>query len=260
MLREYLGGMARTARASVVGPGAADGGAFGPGGRLAPPGTAKPKGGGDMKALLWVVAALGLALPILNILGGIVSCIWLAILGEWGAVGLGIILFLLSILILRFAPMPSDLFRAPAAYCLERGKTFGLLWLCAFSNLYVLACVTVWCCAILFLFVNDATASTLIPQLVWSYGVAGGALLYMAAKDRGPEGLIGAATTLTTLFAELAYVVVMLLFILTNIALLQAMMIFGAFMIVAFVVKTSYAFILYKQQKEVAQQEDELMQ
>jgi len=211
-----------------------------------------------MKALLGVVAALGLALPILNMLGGIVCGIWLAILGEWGAVGLGILLFLLCILLLRFALMPSLLFRAPAAKCLEGGKTFGFFCFVAFSEFYVLALLTVWCCGILFLFVKDAEASTVIPRLVWSYGVAGGALLYIAAKDQGPQGVIGAATTLTTLFAELAYVVVMLVVIFTQITLFGAMKMFGGVMFVAFIVKIGYAFINYNKQKRVPQEGDEL--
>ena len=41
-----------------------------------------------MKALMGLITALSVPLMILNILGGIVSGIWLAILGRWGTVGL----------------------------------------------------------------------------------------------------------------------------------------------------------------------------
>ena len=46
-----------------------------------------------MKALMGLIAALSAPIMILNVLGGIVSGIWLAILGQWGTVGLGIVLY-----------------------------------------------------------------------------------------------------------------------------------------------------------------------
>jgi hypothetical protein len=79
-----------------------------------------------MKALMALITALSIPLMILNMLGGIVSGIWLAILGEWGAVGTGILFFFVSTWLLGFALMPSLLFAAPAAYCAKKGKTFGL--------------------------------------------------------------------------------------------------------------------------------------
>ena len=49
-----------------------------------------------MKRLTGLIAALTIPLMILNMLGGIVSGIWLAILGDWGTFGLGILLFFVS--------------------------------------------------------------------------------------------------------------------------------------------------------------------
>ena len=212
-----------------------------------------------MKALLGLITALCIPLLILNMLGGIVSGIWLAILGEWGAIGLGILFFFTATWLLGFALMPSLLFAAPAAYCEERGKTFGLFCLGALSSLYILALVTVWCCGILFLFVKDATASSLIPRLVWSYGVATGPWAYMASREQGPQGE-GLESTLVTFLAALAYLVIMLLVIFTPITLLGAMKVFGGFMLVAFVLQMSWVVIIYKAQKRLAQQGDALDQ
>ena len=130
-----------------------------------------------MTALLGLITALSLPLMILNILGGVVSGIWLALLGEWGAIGRGILFLFVLTWFLRLMLMPSVLLTLPAAYYEERGKTFGFVCFIALSSLYILALMTVWCCGILFLFVKDATESSLIPRLIWSYGVARAQLL-----------------------------------------------------------------------------------
>jgi len=206
-----------------------------------------------MKALMGVITALSVPLFILNMLGGIVSGIWLAILGEWGAVGLGILFFFVSTWLLAFALMPSLLFAAPAAYCAERGKTFGLVCFGALSSLYILALVTVWCCGILFLFVKDATASSLIPRLIWSYGVATGPWAYMASKDQGPQGE-GFASTLATFLAELAYLVIMLLVIFASITLFGAVKVFGGFMLAGLALQMTLAVMIGNEQKRFAAQ------
>ncbi len=206
-----------------------------------------------MTALLGLITALSVSLMILNMLGGVVSGIWLALLGEWGAVGRGILFFFVSTWLLGFALMPSMLLTAPAAYCAERGNTFGLVCFGALSSLYILALITVWCCGILFLFVKDATASSLIPRLIWSYGVATGPWAYMASKDQGPSGE-GFASTLATFLAELAYLVIMLLVIFTPITLLGAIKVFGGFMLVGLVVEMSLVVTIQKGQKRFAEQ------
>lgn len=206
-----------------------------------------------MTALLGLITALSVPLMILNILGDVVSGIWLAFLGEWGAIGRGILFFVVSTWLLGFALMPSLLLTAPAAYYAERGKTFGLVCFGALSSLYILALITIWCCSILFLFLKDATASSLIPRLIWSYGVATGPWVYMASKDQGPAGE-GFASTLATFLAELAYLVIMLLVIFTPITLLGAIKVFGGFMLVDLVVELSLVVTIQKGQKRFAEQ------
>lgn len=61
------------------------------------------------------LAALSVPIMILNLLGGIISGIWLAILGEWGEIIRGIIFMVVSGIAISFALMPSLLFAAPAA-------------------------------------------------------------------------------------------------------------------------------------------------
>lgn len=187
-----------------------------------------------MTAHLGLIAAFSVPLMILNMLGGVVSGIWLVFLGEWGAVGRGALLFCTSTFLLSFALMPSILFTTPALYYAERGKTFGLVFFSALSNLYILALVMGWCYVILSHFMKDATESSLIPRLIWSYGVATGPWAYMASKDQGPAGE-GSTSALTVFFAEVAYLLIMLLVVFTPISLLGAIKVFGSFMLAGWV-------------------------
>ena len=81
----------------------------------------------NMKMMMAVITALGIPLLILNWVGGIASGIWLAVLGEWSVLGMGLVLFFLSTAVLGFVLMPSMLLAARAAYCAERGRTIGLV-------------------------------------------------------------------------------------------------------------------------------------
>jgi|SRR5208282_1010019 len=193
------------------------------------------------------VTALSIPLMLLNILGGITSGVWLAVLRDWGTLGLGVGLIIASTLILGFALIPSVLLVAPAAYFAERGKTIGLVFFGALSSLYILALISVWCFGALFLFVKDASAANLIPRLIWSYGVATGPWGSMALKKEGPEDQ-GSAATFAVFLAQLAYLVIMLLIIFSSITWIEALGVFGAFMLVALAIQMT-VFVLFQRER-----------
>lgn len=201
-----------------------------------------------MKALVRLIAALSIPLMLLNVLGGIVSGIWLAILGEWGAIVTGVLSVFVSSELLGFALMPGLLFAAPAAYCAEKGKTIGLVLFVALSSIYTMGLITAWCCAVLFYFVRDATTTTVIPLMIWSYGVAIGPWSYMASKDQGPGGE-GFASTMATFLAELAYVVIILLFLFSRITRFGAIKVFGGIMAVGVILQLTIAVLIQMEKK-----------
>jgi len=201
-----------------------------------------------MKALMGLITALSIPLMILNMLGGIVSGIWLGVLGEWRIIGAGVLVFFVSTGLLGFALMPSLLLAAPAAYCAERGKTAGLVIFGALSSVYIMGLITAWCCGVLFLFVKDASAGSLIPRLLWSYGLATGPWAYMASKDaQGGEGF---ASMLATFLAQLAYVTIILLVIFTPVTIVQAVKVFAGFMAVGLVVQMTLAVLAQKEMQQ----------
>lgn len=206
-----------------------------------------------MNALMGIIMVLSIPLMILNMLGGIVSGVWLAILGDWRALGIGVACFLVSSGFLGFALLPSFLLAAPAAYCAEKGRAFGLIFFCALSSIYTLGLITAWCCGVLFLFMQDATASNLIPRLIWSYGVATGPWAYMASKDQGREGE-GSASAMATFLAEAAYMVVAFLILFSELSWIGAIKVFGGFMAVGFILQLTVVVTSQKYGRGIAEQ------
>jgi len=189
----------------------------------------------------------------LHILLGVVSGLWLAIVGEWGAIGLGILFVVLSPILIGIALMPGMLSAPAGMYCMGKGKTFGLYCVASLTTLYRLAVLTAWCCGILYLFVKDATPISLIPRLLWSYGIATGPWAYWASRDAA-SGYKTWGSTLATLFAEVAYIVIMLLLIVVPVSLLGAVKVFAGFMLVSFVVEVSVAHSEDRRMKRLAEQ------
>ena len=59
-----------------------------------------------MNAILRLMTAVAVPLGLFNALGGIVAGIWLALLGEWGAIGWGLAALVFTTLGMSFALMP----------------------------------------------------------------------------------------------------------------------------------------------------------
>ena len=192
-----------------------------------------------MKAILMLFTVLGIPLTILNMLGGVVSGVWPAILGEWGSIGYGVLAMIFSGFVLGIALMPSLLFAAPAAYFPEKGIVFLFYIFAFFSSIYVVALMTAWCRAVLYFFAMRATSDTWIPILIWSYGVALGPWQWMAQKDAQGGG--GEASMATTFFAQVGYVVMILMAILMRVTIADLLSVFIVIMLVGVFFQCAFA-------------------
>lgn len=101
---------------------------------------------GVMAVVLGVVTLLAVPIMLLNVFGWIVAGLWLAILGEWWALGYGLVLFVVSAFALSFLLMPGLAVAAPAAYLLSRRSVLSLLGypLALLSSLYTHALMTAY--------------------------------------------------------------------------------------------------------------------
>ncbi|MBN2507033.1 MAG: hypothetical protein JXQ71_10095 [Verrucomicrobia bacterium] len=154
-----------------------------------------------MKVLITIFAALSFPILLLNVFGGIASGIWLAILGEWNPILIGIFGFFGGTFLLTFAIMPGFLLGMLAVSFGEKTRYVAMFALLLVSSAYTFSVITIWCAAVLWFFMQLATQSILLPLLLWSYVIAIGPIKAMAARDKDSD-----ASVLTLFFAELAYI------------------------------------------------------
>ena len=196
-----------------------------------------------MFAVVGLINALSVPITILNMIGGIVAGVWLAILGEWGTIGYGVGALFLSVPFLAILLMPSLALSVPSSYFLEKGNKPLAYFFAFFSNLYVDALIVIWCMAVLINFTSRADHSSFIPILIWSYGVATGPWTYMASKE-GPDSI---GSFIGSFFASFGYIVVglMLVFMKTNI--IELLTVFGVIMMVGLIIQFKLAIQIDKE-------------
>lgn len=182
-----------------------------------------------MKALAKLWDAFSVALIVLNAIGGIVAGIWLAILGDWGAIGRGLLFAIGGGFVISLAMMPGMLLAGPAVVFYNKGSRLGLYVFGGLSAAYQFTVLSAWCLFIFFLFAHRADGSSAIPMMLWSYGVATGPIAYLAQKDLQSGNEYGG---LAALFSQVAYVLALLVIFLVDPSRAVVAMTFGAVMAV----------------------------
>jgi hypothetical protein len=141
-----------------------------------------------------IVDILIVPIIILNFCGGIIGGIWLAILGEWRLIGIGVFLLFASIWILSILMMPGILIAGIAGYFYERKSPFGHLF-GFMSQLYTNILIVGTCVFSFFIcssFYTGGINIGFIPYALWSWGMALGPWQFFASKE--PENTFSAIT------------------------------------------------------------------
>lgn len=142
-----------------------------------------------MNFLTEASALIMLPLMLLNTFGGIIAGIWLAILGEWGTIGTGLVLAIGGPFFLSIPLGLSMLVLVPMLQFLEKIKNPILQApFAAIGASVTLAVMVAWCYLCMFLLLEDATSSSIFPLLLWTYGAVTGPFVYMAQKDQQAGG------------------------------------------------------------------------
>jgi len=155
---------------------------------------------------------LSIPIMILNFTGGIIGGIWLAFLGEWKLIGIGILLIFMSHWVLAILMMPSLPISGLAAYFYEKKKSLGFVF-GYISHLYTKLLV-IGTCVLAFIvcssYFNGEISFGYIPYLLWSWGMALGPWQYLASKERDNE------YTAITLFSASAFYLFIIISIFIN--------------------------------------------
>src|SRR3546814_11554160 len=105
-----------------------------------------------MKALENLMGAFSVVLVLLNALGGVVAGIWLAILGEWGSIGYGLMFGIGGAMLISFAMLPGMLLAGPAVMMDKKGIKYGFYLFGFLIAVYTFGVLTAWCLFVLFFF------------------------------------------------------------------------------------------------------------
>lgn len=192
-----------------------------------------------MKTVARLLSALMLPLAALNMLGGIVSGIWLVALGDWRPVVVGVVGLFFTHHILGFAFLPGAAFAIPGMHFLRRGNRPAAYISLFLSQLYTAAVITAWATLVMVLFVGRATPDTILPLLLFSYGVATGPLAYLAQQEQKSGG--GEAAVVSTVAAEFAYIIAGVAVLLLPVTLFTVAAIIGTVMAATACILTAIA-------------------
>ena len=188
--------------------------------------------------MLSVVVFLTIPLVFMNIFGGVISGIWLAVLGEWKAIGMGVILIIVSAIGLGFVLMPSLIFALPATRAIEAGKNSLAAFLGGLTMIYTGVVMLCWAIIIFVYYYKASDSSSLIPMLFWSYGVATAPWSHMAKSDQQAGNNFSA---IPVFFLSIGYLVMIIAVLIVGPSLLASTIILGVFILIGIIFVISAA-------------------
>lgn len=176
-----------------------------------------------MEAFAKLLSALVLPLVVIDIIGGTFSGIWLAILGDWWLIFYGILATISSSFLLVLAITPGLFFSINGVKMLEKGNKVGGYLFSTFGLIYTIVILTIWCIVVLLYYTVHAEKDSIIPALIWSYGIATGPIAWLAQKDlmNGNDRAM-----ITTIFIKFGYIINIFAILLVGISLLDSIAIF----------------------------------
>jgi hypothetical protein len=179
-------------------------------------------------------AGLGLVAIVLSVCifaGAITAAIWLAVLGEWGTLGIGICAIAIAPFLLRILNVPGLAFGAPGAVLLRRSRPNLAFPLVLLAQLYTHLVVGVWAFAVFFTVAPMIDDTNFWPMLLWSNAIAIGPGSYMAPQEGQAGG--GSGELITIVFAQLAYFAMACAGLILNLHLGSLALVFGVVMLIS---------------------------
>jgi hypothetical protein len=152
-------------------------------------------------ALLAILVSI---VVILNFASEIGGGIWLAILGDWKSIIVGLVISICMPFAFTIVTLPSTGLGMILFGLINKGRKIPAAILGFINMIYTNVVIAIWVVMVFGYFVERAKGRSIIPYLLWGYGTMMAPLSYMASKD-GPEGT--PANTLALTFAQLCYLI-----------------------------------------------------
>lgn len=161
-----------------------------------------------LKPVTALVATVGPVIGIFNFLSQIVAGIWLAVLGEWGAIITGLLFGLGGKWLIGFALMPALIF-SPMQSSALKTRNKRLLHLSTILTMgYTMLIASVWSSWAFTHFVHMTHAPALVPSIFWAYSVATTPWVSMASEERD-----NISTLIGALFIQIAAMILVVGFL-----------------------------------------------
>lgn len=142
-----------------------------------------------------ILVLIAVPFILLNVFSGLGSIIWLAILGQWKQIGIGVALIIAMPIAFSIAQIPSvGLATLLSSRIAPSSKT--ALVLTVIDSIWTNLLITAWCGFVALRSVHAIDAENTIPILAWGYAIAVSPLMYLSSKD--PENSMGGLRTLLT--------------------------------------------------------------
>ena len=192
------------------------------------------------------MAVFTIPVMILNLLGGIVSGIWLIFLGKLGLVVWAILIYIISVYGISLLLMPGLLLALPMQWALETRRYVLAYFFGPLSTLWTYVVMTAYCVWSFLFIINNHDSGSIWPYLLLGYSVATAPWGYMASKE-GPDST---GSTIGAFFCCLGGIVMMIVTLfsdkITNVKLIIS---FDAVMAVAWILQTALFFVVVKEEK-----------
>ena len=161
---------------------------------------------------------------------GVVSGIWLIVVGDWWRLVFGVGFMFLSSLIIMIVPMPALIFSIPAIKYLDQGKKFLGMFFLSLSNIVLALSISALSILVLWFMVKNVSEN-LIPILMWSYVVAMTPWASAVGKEQ-ERGDTASSSLIATYFQMLAYIVGAIIFYFRH-SILEVVYIFAVVMLIS---------------------------
>lgn len=161
-----------------------------------------------MTAIFAIVQLLSLPIIILNTIGVVVTIVWLGYLGEWWALGYGLVLMLVGTHALGLVLIPGMVLAGISARYLDKGNMAVSIIATAMHCAYTLFIMGIWVYFIFHLFLNHGSVGeAYTPLLIMCFLASTGPWDYMLSKEPNDS----MSSTISTMAVNLACLIIILL-------------------------------------------------
>jgi hypothetical protein len=138
-----------------------------------------------------IIAPMGFVVILANLFGAIVSGIWLLLLKQWSALGIGIGVMFAAMVIATILILPSLFIAAPGALFAKGRFKFMFIPFAVLSSVWMNVALAGWGALVLWGVPQLGAQKAFIPLVIWSYEIATipwGVMLKTAGYDYKKDG------------------------------------------------------------------------